>query len=164
MTPGYAVCVATLALVLVAAEGRATDGSWECDRWRTAFATMKEEPLTIEAGARTFALRARVAATSQQQAAGFQCATSAEIRETLILFDFDSEIQTQFHMQNVRAALDIAFVKADGRIFAILRMEPSPTALYGPLGPFRWAIEARAGFFESRGIRQGTARLQVGAR
>jgi len=151
-----------LTLALVAAAS-ATAEQPACDRWRLAFASMREEPLTIEWSSGRLALRARVAATSEQQAAGFQCATSAEIRETLILFDFDSEILTQFHMQNVRAALDIAFVKGNGRIFAILRMEPSPTALYGPMGPFRWAIEARAGFFESRGIHQGAARLLVGA-
>jgi uncharacterized membrane protein (UPF0127 family) len=62
-------------------------------------------------------------------------------------------------MQNVPAALDIAFVKEDGRIFAILRMDPSPTELYGPLGSFRYAVEAHAGFFASQGIRQGEARL-----
>jgi uncharacterized protein len=162
MTRWCTLSAMALTVALVAAAG-ATAEQPACDRWRSAFVSMREEPLTIESSSGRLTLRARVAATSQQQAAGFQCATSAEIRETLILFDFDHEIQTQFHMQNVRAALDIAFVKADGRIFAILKMEPSPTALYGPLGPFRWAIEAHAGFFESRGIRQGGARL-VGAR
>ena len=40
-------------------------------------------------------------------------------------------------------------------------MDPSPTELYGPMGHFRYALEARAGFFESQGIRQGEARLVV---
>ncbi len=62
-------------------------------------------------------------------------------------------------MQNVPAALDIAFIKGDGRIFSILRMEPSATALYGPMGDFRFALEARKGFFESQAVRQGEARL-----
>ena len=66
-------------------------------------------------------------------------------------------------MQNVGAALDIAFAKADGTIFSILKMDPSPTALYGPMGDFRFALEARAGFYESQGIRQGEARLLVPA-
>jgi uncharacterized membrane protein (UPF0127 family) len=79
----------------------------------------------------------------------------------LILFDFGREISTQFHMQNVPAPLDIAFAKADGRIFAVLRMAPSPTTLYGPMGEFRYALEARKGFFESQGVRQGEARLVV---
>ena len=100
-----------------------------------------------------------MAATSEQHAAGFQCATPQEIERNLILFDFGREIATQFHMQNVPAALDIAFIKGDGRIFSILRMEPSATALYGPMGDFRFALEARKGFFEGLGVRQGEARL-----
>ena len=100
--------------------------------------------------------------SAEQQAAGFQCATAKEIERSLILFDFGREIRTQFHMQNVPAQLDIAFAKADGRIFAILRMDPSPTALYGPMGDFRYALEARKGFYESQGIRQGEARLVIG--
>ena len=31
------------------------------------------------------------------------------------------------------------------------------------MGPFRYALEARAGFYESQGIRQGEARLLVPA-
>jgi len=61
----------------------------------------------------------------------------------------------------VAAPLDIAFIKADGRIFSILRMDPSPTKLYGPMGTFRFALEARAGFYESQGIRQGESRLVI---
>jgi uncharacterized membrane protein (UPF0127 family) len=66
-------------------------------------------------------------------------------------------------MNNVPAALDIAFIKGDGNIFAILKMDPSPTARYGPMGEFRFALEARAGFYESQGIKQGQARLVVPA-
>ena len=132
----------------------------ECPRWREAFASMPSQMLTIQAGSRSLALRVKTADTSERQAGGFQCATVEEIQRNLILFDFGDEVVTQFHMNNVKAALDIAFVKADGRIFAILKMEPS-TNLYGPMGSFRYAIEARAGFFESQGIRQGEARLVV---
>jgi uncharacterized membrane protein (UPF0127 family) len=121
--------------------------------------------ITVETGQKTIALRVKVADTGERQAAGFQCSTAQEIQRSLILFDFGAEVQTQFHMQNVPAPLDIAFAKQDGRIFAVLRMEPSPTALYGPLGAFRYAVEARAGFFESQGVRQGQARLVIpGAR
>src|SRR5713101_5460720 len=119
--------------------------------------------ITVEMGAKTVALRVKVAETSEQGAAGFQCSTPQEIQQTLILFDFGQEAYTQFHMQNVPAPLDIAFVKADGNIFSILKMEPSPTALYGPMGNFRYALEARAGFYESLGARQGEARLLIPA-
>ena len=131
----------------------------ECPRWREAFAGMPIRMVSVQAGSRSIALRVKAADTGERQAGGFQCATPEEIKRHLILFDFGREIVTQFHMQNVPAALDIAFVKEDGRIFAILRMDPSPTELYGPLGPFRYAVEAHAGFFASQGIRQGEARL-----
>lgn len=115
--------------------------------------------VTVEVDGRAIPLRVKVADTPERQAGGFQCATRRQIRETLILFDFGEEILTQFHMQNVPASLDIAFIKADGRVFSVLRMDPSPTALYGPLGPFRYALEARAGFFAAHGITPGNARL-----
>ncbi len=151
--------LATLALVvaLLAAGAEAQDP--DCPRWRDAFASMPFKMLTIQAGAKTLAVRVKAADNPERQAGGFQCATPEEIKRNLILFDFGDEIVTQFHMKNVAAPLDIAFIKADGRIFSILRMEPSPTQLYGPMGTFRFALEARAKFYEEQGIRQGEARV-----
>jgi uncharacterized membrane protein (UPF0127 family) len=149
----------TLALATALAPRGIAAGSEECRRWRAAFAAMPERTITIESDSGPIALQVKVAETGEQQAAGFQCATPAEIDQHLILFDFGREIYTQFHMNNVSAPLDIAFVKEDGRVFAILKMDPSPTKLYGPMGPFRFALEARHGFYASRGIRQGAARF-----
>jgi uncharacterized membrane protein (UPF0127 family) len=149
-----------LAVLLSALAGGAAANP-ECARWRESFAGMPVKMVTIQIGSRSIALRVKAADTPERQAGGFQCATPEEIQRNLILFDFGQEIATQFHMNNVPAALDIAFAKADGRVFSILRMDPSPTTLYGPMGTFRYAIEARAGFFESQGIRQGEARLAV---
>ena len=146
-----------LLVTLLAAGAEAQDP--DCPRWRDAFTGMPFKMVTIQAGAKTLAVRVKAADNSERQAGGFQCATAEEIQRHLILFDFGDEIITQFHMKNVPAALDIAFVKADGRIFSILRMDPSPTTLYGPMGSFRYALEAHAGFFERQGIRQGEARL-----
>jgi zinc transport system permease protein len=159
--PRARLAAITLLCLSLTAGASAQDG--ECKRWRAAFATMPVRMVTVQMGAKTVAIRVKVAETSEQAAAGFQCSTSQEIQNTLILFDFGREIHTQFHMQNVPAALDIAFVKADGNIFSILKMDPSPTALYGPMGNFRFALEARAGFYESQGVRQGEARLLVPA-
>ncbi len=155
--------LAAVTLLCLGIVGGAAADEGGCRRWRTAFATMPVRMLTLQMGAKTIALRVKVAETSEQGAAGFQCSTAQEIQQTLILFDFGQEIYTQFHMQNVPAALDIAFVKADGNIFSILKMDPSPTALYGPMGNFRFALEARAGFYESQGVRQGEARLLIPA-
>lgn len=133
----------------------------DCPRWRAAFAGMPERTVTIETPHRSITLRVKVADTPERQAAGFQCATPDEVQDHHILFDFGEEVWTQFHMRNVPAALDIAFARADGRLVAILRMEPHPTRLYGPLATFRYAIEARAGFFAAAGIITGPVRLHV---
>ena len=165
MIGSRAVVLATLLLVLTvpaaSAQGPAKTPAPnpDCPRWREAFVGMPIRMVSVQAGARSIALRVKAADTGERQAGGFQCATPEEIKRNVILFDFGREIVTQFHMQNVPAALDIAFVKDDGRIFAILKMDPSPTELYGPLGSFRYAVEAHAGFFASQGIRQGEARL-----
>jgi uncharacterized membrane protein (UPF0127 family) len=157
--------LAALALLVSLLASGAGAEDPDCPRWRAAFAEMPFQMVTIQVGARTLAVRVKVAATSEQQAGGFQCATPQEIQRNLILFDFGHEIITQFHMRNVPAALDIAFIKGDGHIFAIQRMEPSPTQLYGPMGPFRYALEARAKFYDDQKIRQGDARLVLpGAR
>ena len=155
--------LSALLLALAVCRADAAADSAECRRWRDAFSSMPFRMVTIQRGQHTVAFRVKVAQSSDQQAGGFQCATREEIDRHVILFDFGQEIITQFHMQNVPAALDIAFVKADGRIFSILKMPPSPTVLYGPMGTFRYAIEARAGFFESHGIRPGEARLLMPA-
>ena len=167
MIRSRAVVLAALLLVLTVpaavAQGpaKAPAPNPECPRWREAFVGMPIRMVSVQAGARSIALRVKAADTGERQAGGFQCATPEEIKRNLILFDFGREIVTQFHMQNVPAALDIAFVKDDGRIFAILKMDPSPTELYGPLGSFRYAVEAHAGFFASQGIRQGEAWLML---
>jgi zinc transport system permease protein len=153
--------LAVLILLCLSFSAGATAQETECKRWREAFAAMPVRMVTVQMGAKTMAIRVKVAETSEHAAAGFQCSTPQEIQKTMILFDFGREIYSQFHMNNVPAALDIAFIKGDGSIFSILKMDPSPTALYGPLGNFRFALEARAGFYESQGIKQGEARLQV---
>jgi zinc transport system permease protein len=158
---GHRARLAAVVLLCVSVSAGAAAQENECKRWREAFAAMPVRMVTVQAGAKTMAIRVKVAETSEHAAAGFQCSTPQEIQKTLILFDFGREIYSQFHMNHVPAPLDIAFIKGDGTIFSILKMDPSPTALYGPLGNFRFALEARAGFYESQGIRQGEARLTV---
>jgi len=158
---GHRARLAAVVLLCVSVSAGAAAQENECKRWREAFAAMPVRMVTVQAGAKTMAIRVKVAETSEHAAAGFQCSTPQEIQKTLILFDFGREIYSQFHMNHVPAPLDIAFIKGDGTIFSILKMDPSPTALYGPMGNFRFALEARAGFYESQGIRQGEARLTV---
>jgi uncharacterized membrane protein (UPF0127 family) len=152
------VLLAVLSVVVPVRSALPSADDPDCPRWRRAFLAMPTRPLVMETakGGRV-SVGAKVAATNEARWAGFQCARADEIRRAVILFDFGREVLGEFHMRNVPAPLDIAFAKASGRIFAIRRMEPSPTATWGPFGLYRYAIEARAGFFSEHGIAPGDA-------
>jgi uncharacterized membrane protein (UPF0127 family) len=104
-------------------------------------------------------LEVKVADEPDEHAAGFQNISRSIMEKTLILFVFPSEINGLFHMRNVEASLDIAFVKTDGAIIEIMRMDPDPNRLYGPDASFKYAIEAPAGFFEEKRITAGKSKL-----
>jgi uncharacterized membrane protein (UPF0127 family) len=104
-------------------------------------------------------LEVKVADEPDERAAGFQNISRSIIEKTLIIFVFPSEIGGLFHMRNVEASLDIAFVKANGTIIEIIRMDPDPNRLYGPNESFKYAIEAPAGFFEEKRITPGKSKL-----
>ncbi len=151
-----ALAVLLAGVLVLTGSPPAARGDPDCPRWRRAFEGMPPATLVIvTAEGRRFQTTAKLAATDEGRLAGFQCATPDEIGTTVIVFDFHREVLGEFHMQNVPAPLDIAFVKASGRIFSILRMGPSPSTTYGPLGAYRYAIEARVGFFKAHGIAQG---------
>jgi len=110
----------------------------------------------------------KIADEIEEQAAGFQNIGEGVIEKALMLFVFSDETNTPFHMQNVLAPLDIAFIKADGTIIDIMRMEPDPSKtvplkLYGPKEnqTFKYALEARAGFFKENNISAGKAKLVI---
>lgn len=100
-------------------------------------------------------LAVRLADEQDEQLAGFQHIGRKVMAQSLILFVFPREISGKFHMRNVAAPLDIAFLRDDGGIFEVLRMEPG-LELYGPPEPFKYALEAPAGFFSAQGIGVGS--------
>ncbi|MEM2821875.1 MAG: DUF192 domain-containing protein [Thermoproteota archaeon] len=108
-------------------------------------------------------LEVKVADEPDEWTAGFQNISRSIIEKTLILFVFPSEINAFFHMRNVEASLDIAFIKADGRIIEVIRMDPDTNRLYVPNESFKYAIEAPLGFFKSKKITAGKSRLIVGS-
>lgn len=105
-------------------------------------------------------LSARVADSHLRRAAGFQGASSREIEETLILFDWYRDVHAGIHMRNVPAPLDVAFVGSDGTLLEIRRALPSGPGCTCEAGPFRWMLEASAGFFERQKIHAGEASLR----
>jgi uncharacterized membrane protein (UPF0127 family) len=123
------------------------------------FRKMAEAEILIETEAgQEIKLTVRVADEQDERLAGFQHIGRKVIAQSFILFVFPQEISGKFHMRNVVAPLDIAFIKADREIFSILRMDPGPE-LYGPEGAFEYALEAPAGFFAKRGIGVGSRLL-----
>ncbi|MEM2941705.1 MAG: DUF192 domain-containing protein [Thermoproteota archaeon] len=108
---------------------------------------------------RVLELEVKVADEPDERAAGFQNISRSIMEKTLILFIFPGEINGLFHMRNVEASLDIAFIKADGTIIEIMRMDPDPSRLYGPNEGFKYTIEAPPGFFEERGITPSKSKL-----
>ena len=94
------------------------------------------------------------------RAAGFQNVCESTVDSTLILFTFPEEVEPSFHMNNVVASLDIAFIKTDGTVASIQLMKPySPMSidkpLYSPSVPVSAALEAHAGFFKKLNVREG---------
>lgn len=110
---------------------------------------------------KTLEFEVKVADEDDEWQAGFQHVGEGIIEESLILFVFPHEMTAEFHMQNVAAPLDIAFMAADGAVLEVLRMEPSPTGLYGSKSTYRYVLETRAGFFGGYRISPKGSRLIV---
>lgn len=72
-----------------------------------------------------------------------------------MLFVFDRDQVLSFWMYNTLIPLDIAFIRADLTISSIDTMEPLTTTSHRSIEPVRYALEARAGEFDRRGIGPG---------
>jgi uncharacterized membrane protein (UPF0127 family) len=90
-------------------------------------------------------IRVRMAVSARQRAAGFQNVCEAEIARFPLLFVFDRDVRTRFHMQNVQTALHIAFFSRSGSFISRQRMPRAsvgqPGRLYGIESSYRYALE-----------------------
>jgi uncharacterized membrane protein (UPF0127 family) len=90
-------------------------------------------------------IRVRMAVSARQRAAGFQHVCEAEIARFPLLFVFDRDVRTRFHMQNVQTALNIAFFSRSGSFISSQRMPRplvgEPGRLYGIESSYRYALE-----------------------
>lgn len=98
-------------------------------------------------------VKARLADNARTRAAGFQRVCASVIEQTPILFLYKQTRIPRFHMNNVVAPIDIAFIKRDGSIDVIHSMKPyflgslrKPE--YSPNSPIIAALEASPGFFK----------------
>lgn len=116
-------------------------------------------------GERRVRLQVRVADDHRERAAGFQHICPETIETTAIYFEFERPRRPSFHMHNVKAPLDIAFIDADGVIVSIQRMEPYVVGArkqktYGPQTEVAGALEARAGYFSGERITENAWRVE----
>ncbi|KAF0285964.1 hypothetical protein BA899_05245 [Spiribacter sp. SSL99] len=100
-------------------------------------------------------LAVRIADEPDERAQGMQHLPAAVIADQPIWFAFAPPRRVGWHMQNVRGALDIAYINADGVVIDVERMTPGGTG-YGIDAPIAAALELAAGAAERHGIRPGT--------
>lgn len=133
--------------------------SWaQCTASTSEIDRMEIASLTIQTQANgSIELVTRVADDPYERAAGFQhvCAQVAE--EHPIYFQFERPFISSFHMRNVYAELDIAFIDDNGQIISIQRMKPNSLIalrenLYHPPSPALAALETAPGYYASSGI------------
>lgn len=108
----------------------------------------------------TKSVAVKTADNNATRAAGFQRVCASTIAETPILFLFDRPFVPSFHMNNVVAAIDIAFIDEHGKIESIQAMQPYSVLLldkplYSPERPVIAALEARPGFYSDNSLSVG---------
>lgn len=105
----------------------------------------------------TFDVEVKTADSNSERSAGFQRVCAETVKKAPILFVFAREASPQFHMHNVVAPLDIAFIKSDGGIDSIQSMYPYilisiHKQLYSPTQPVIAALEAHPSFYLQNNI------------
>jgi hypothetical protein len=71
------------------------------------------------------------------------------------MFPRDQTTAQGFWMKDTIIPLDIAFVRADGRIVTIRTMAPRDESSYYSKAPYRYALEVNGNLFSRLGIREG---------
>jgi len=129
-----------------------------CELDNAALQSMKSIEVTLTRKDGSFySMPARLADTNSTRAAGFQRICEATIEAMPILFEFEREGIPSFHMNNVVAPIDIAFIDKRGRIESIQSMKPYSLievkkALYRPKRPVLYALEVHKGFYRQHGL------------
>ncbi len=102
-------------------------------------------------------LTAKLADNNVTRAAGFQRVCASTMKEVSILFVFEQEVLPSFHMNNVLAPIDIAFIRSSSEIDVIHKMKPYSLVvlekpLYSPKRPVIAALETYDGFFTDHNV------------
>lgn len=86
-------------------------------------AMLEEMPRArIEVDGREYMVR--LAATADHRAAGFQHVAPGDMAEEAIYFAYAGPASPVYHMHNVARPLRLAWIRPDGRVLGVIRMEP----------------------------------------
>jgi uncharacterized membrane protein (UPF0127 family) len=118
-------------------------------------AAQKLEPLTFETGTGAHVFAVEVAQSQEQRSVGLMYRRSLAPDHGM-LFDFVQEQPVSMWMQNTYVSLDMAFVRADGRVLRVERAtEPLSTRVIDSGGPVRFVVEVLAGTADRIGLKPG---------
>lgn len=103
-------------------------------------------------------LAVEVATTPAQRAQGLMGRPPLAAHEGM-LFVFAGDDERCLWMRDTPSALSAAFIDASGKVLNTVEMQPLTDTRHCSRAPARYALETRAGWFSTRGIRAGE-RLQ----
>ena len=149
---------AILVLALIMASDSTLKAKVSCEVTNSALESMPPVVVTLHRQDNTsFSITAKLANNNRTRAAGFQRICAQTIAETPILFVFSRPQKPSFHMNNVVAPIDIAFIRKSSEIDSIRKMVPYSILqiskpVYSPNKSVIAALEVRKGFFEDNNI------------
>ena len=149
---GLTICL------LVLSVSRLAYAEFACETSNLALESMPEAIVVIEyADRKTKQFSVRLANNSSTRAAGFQRVCKSTIEAKPILFIFEQPIRPSFHMNNVVAGIDIAFIDSEGKLDSIHQMLPyvlgsNHTPRYQSEGFIQSALETYPGFFAEHSV------------
>ena len=99
-------------------------------------------------------IHAEVADTPELRLKGLQGRTELQPGYGM-LFVFEELSRASFRMKETTIPLSLAFIKADGTIVQIEKMQPGDLRQVTSLEPVKYALEVRQGYFEDHGFQPG---------
>jgi uncharacterized protein len=106
-------------------------------------------------GAVAATLAVEIAETPEARARGLMGRTLGDFMAGM-LFIFETPQPQTFWMRNTPSSLDMIFVDAGGKVLNVAaHTTPLSEQLYSSAGPAQYVVEAKAGFADRYGIRQG---------
>ncbi len=135
-----------------------TSQALECQLDNVALQSMPDVEIKFELPTGgSLKIKAKLADNARTRAAGFQRVCASTIEKSPILFVFERESLPRFHMRNVVAPIDIAFIKQGGEIdsiqsMAIYVLASRSRPLYSPRQAVIAALEVSPEFYTKHGV------------